>query len=236
MLLVPLCSLYFPALTFVKISFSVSLYLIVYFRKSLPKILTNLYNERACIWLQFLPVSVDEWMFKNSLACIHKFVESDDEIRVMCNIRDIVCWECGMLRLWDIWDVGCSGCGMLGMWDVRNVPCWGYVVFGMRNVQDVEYSGCEMFGMWNVQVVVCSGSGMFGMWDAGNVRCLGCGMFGVWNVRDVGCFRFGVFRMWDVRCGMFAWMWHIDLQNALNIDMHYCSWSTCNFHWCRYED
>ena len=65
-------------------------------------------------------------MFKGSLACIRKFVESDDEIRDMWNVGDIVCygcvmlgfvryWECGMMRMWDVGDVGCWGCGMLGM-------------------------------------------------------------------------------------------------------------------------
>ena len=54
-------------------------------------------------------------MFKDSLACIRKFVESDDKIRVMCNVGDVVCWVFGMLGLWDVGDVGCWGCGISGM-------------------------------------------------------------------------------------------------------------------------
>ena len=62
-------------------------------------------------------------MFKDSLACIRKFAESDDEIRVIWNVGDIVCWECGMLGLWNVRDVGCSGCGIFGMCDVGDVEC-----------------------------------------------------------------------------------------------------------------
>ena len=54
-------------------------------------------------------------MFKDSLACIRKFAESDDEIRVIWNVGDIVCWECGMLETLDVGDVGCLGSGMFGM-------------------------------------------------------------------------------------------------------------------------
>ena len=69
-------------------------------------------------------------MFKDSLAFVQKFVESDDKIRVMWNVGDVVCWECGMLGLWDVGDVGYLGCEMLGMWDiadgaVEDVECWG---------------------------------------------------------------------------------------------------------------
>ena len=60
-------------------------------------------------------------MFKDSLACIRKFAESDDEIRVIWNVGDIVCWECGMLETLDVGDVGCLGSGMFGMLDVREV-------------------------------------------------------------------------------------------------------------------
>ena len=60
-----------------------------------------------------------------------------------------------------------------------------------------------MFGMWDVGDVGCSGCGMFVMWDFGDVGCWGCWMFGMWYVRDVGC-------------GMFAGMWDVDLQNAVN--------------------
>ena len=60
-------------------------------------------------------------MFKDSLACIRKFAESDDEIRIIWNVGDIVCWECGMLETLDVGDVGCLGSGMFGMLDVRDV-------------------------------------------------------------------------------------------------------------------
>ena len=34
----------------------------------------------------------------------------------MWNVRDVGCWGCGMLRMWDVQYVGC---GMfIGMWDV----------------------------------------------------------------------------------------------------------------------
>ena len=46
-------------------------------------------------------------MFKESLPCIPKFVESDEKIQVMWNDGDVVCLECGMLGLWIIGDVGC---------------------------------------------------------------------------------------------------------------------------------
>ena len=44
---------------------------------------------------------------QDSFAFIRKFVESDDKIRDMWNVGDVVCWECEMLGLWDIGDVGC---------------------------------------------------------------------------------------------------------------------------------
>ena len=33
--------------------------------------------------------------FKDLLACMQKFVESDDKIKVMLNVGDVVCLECG---------------------------------------------------------------------------------------------------------------------------------------------
>ena len=48
-----------------------------------------------------------------------------------------------------------------------------------------------------------------------DVGCAGCGMCGMWDVRDVGCSGCGMFGMWDVGCGMFAGMWDVDLQNAI---------------------
>ena len=49
-------------------------------------------------------------MFKDNLESIQKFVESDDKIPV---VGDVVCWECGMLDLYDVGDVGYCRCGML---------------------------------------------------------------------------------------------------------------------------
>ena len=152
-------------------------YTLLYIFENSPKNINNLYNERTCIWLRYMPASVVEWMFKNSLECIRKFVESDYEIWVMCHIGDIVCWGCGMSGLSNVRDVECSGCGILGMWDIRNVRC----------------SRCGMFGTWDVE-----------MWDFGDIGCLGCRMFGMWNVRDVRCWdvrcsRRGMCGMWYVR-------------------------------------
>ena len=45
---------------------------------------------------------------------------------------------------------------------------------------------------------------LLGIWHVGDVGYSGCGMFGMWDVRDV-------------RCGMFAGMWDVDLQNAVAI-------------------
>ena len=145
------------------------------FSKILPRILT-IYTMKERVF-DFDICSVVEWMFKNSLECIRKFVESDYEIWVMCHIGDIVCWGCGMSGLSNVRDVECSGCGILGMWDIRNVRC----------------SRCGMFGTWDVE-----------MWDFGDIGCLGCRMFGMWNVRDVGCWdvrcsRRGMCGMWYVR-------------------------------------
>ena len=56
---------------------------------------------------------------------------SDDKIRVMWNVGDIVCWERGTLGMPDFGDVGCSGCRMFRIWDVWNVGCSGCGMFGM---------------------------------------------------------------------------------------------------------
>ena len=72
-------------------------------------------------------------MFKDNLACIRNFVESDDKIRVMWNVGDVGmlgCWvreilETWILEMWFVEDVRSLGCGMLWMWDVRDVECWG---------------------------------------------------------------------------------------------------------------
>ena len=81
-------------------------------------------------------------MFKDSQACIRKFVKSDGEIRVMLEMRSV-----GV--------VGRSGCGLFGMWDIRGVGC----------------SECEIFGIWYVVYVGCSGCVMFGMWEVSNLGC-----------------------------------------------------------------
>ena len=73
-------------------------------------------------------------MFKDNLACIRKFVESDDKIQVMWNVGNVVSWVYGILEMWDVEDVRCWGCGMFGIWDVVDVGC----------------CGCGMFRMWDV--------------------------------------------------------------------------------------
>ena len=55
----------------------------------------------------FLNSNIVECMFKDNLACIRKFIKSDNKIRVIRDVGDVICWECGMLRLWDIRDVEC---------------------------------------------------------------------------------------------------------------------------------
>ena len=49
----------------------------------------------------------------------------------------------GMLGMWDIWNVECWQCEMLRMWDVGDARC------GM--FKDVECLGCGMFGKWDVR-------------------------------------------------------------------------------------
>ena len=63
-------------------------------------------------------LNVVELMFKDSLACIQKFVESNYEIRVIWNVGDIICWECGMFGILDVGDLECLDGWMFGMWDV----------------------------------------------------------------------------------------------------------------------
>ena len=60
-------------------------------------------------------------MFKDSLACIRKFFESDDKIQVVWNVGDVV----SMLGMWDVGFMGYWGCWMLvvcdvGDWDTRD--------------------------------------------------------------------------------------------------------------------
>ena len=101
-------------------------------------------------------------MFKDSLACIQNFVESDDKIQFIWNVGDVGNMECCVML----------GCWMLVMWDVG----------------DVGYPGCEMLAMWDVEDLGCCECGMLEMLDVGNVGCWRCGMFGMWHVyRDVGC-------------------------------------------------
>ena len=140
-----------------------------------------------CIWLGLLRIpvlnsNILEWMFKDSPACVWKFVESDDKIRVIWHAGDVgnvISWVCMILEMWDVGDVGCCGYGMFRIWD-----------FGMCDVQVVECSGCGMLGMWDIQYAGYSRCGMLGMWDVPDVGCLGCGMW------DVGCWftkcRFGI--------------------------------------------
>ena len=135
------------------------LYLVVYFRKSFAKI-SKIYTIKECVFdfdccPSVLNSIVAEWLFKGSLSCIQKLVESHEEIQVMWDIGDVECCGCEKFGIWAIRDVGCLGCGLVGMWDVPDVEC----------------SGCEMFGIWNVRNVGSSGCGMW------NVGCFpGCGM------------------------------------------------------------
>ena len=108
-------------------------------------------------------------MFRDSVAC-NRNVESDDKIGVMRNVGKVVCWECGMLDLRDIW-------------------IWEYNMLMMWDVGDVGYPGCDMLGMCDV------GDGAVvdvGRWGCG---ISGCGMLGLRNVQDVGCWGCGMFRM-----------------------------------------
>ena len=117
-----LVSVRIPA-DFVEISFSTSLYLIVYFWNSLPKILTIYTIEESVLDFYCYPSVLNsnnvEWMFKDSLACIRKFVESD-------NTSYVECWQCSVLGMWDVRFAGYQRCDMFKMWDVRDVGCWGY--------------------------------------------------------------------------------------------------------------
>ena len=182
------------------------------FSKISPKNINNLFNKRTCISLGLFPISVDKWTFKHSLACIRKFFESDDEIRVMRNVWDVVCWECGMLGLCDVRDVGCSRCGMFGTWDVGDVRCWR----------------CGMFGMWDV-------------WDIRDVGCLGCEIFGMWDVREVGCGMWDVFRhvrclftkFWKKWNEILGQVYGFDLATAQNYFVNWISFCyLCNFCHC----
>ena len=81
------------------------------FLKFSPKKINDLNIKRivfdfACC-PSFLNSNIVECMFKDNLACIRKFIKSDNKIRVIRDVGDVICWECGMLRLWDIRDVEC---------------------------------------------------------------------------------------------------------------------------------
>ena len=70
-------------------------------------------------------------MFKDNLAYIRKFDESDDKIQVMWTVGDVVSWVYGILEMWDVEDVRFWGCVMFWMWDVRDVGCSGYGMLWM---------------------------------------------------------------------------------------------------------
>ena len=173
-----------------------------------PKSIKNLQKKRTCIWHRLLPISLkllNECLKTRSHVSGNLLMISDDKIRVMWNVGDIVCWECGTLGMPDFGDVGCSGCRMFRMLDVQDLGCLECGMFGMWDVWYVGCLRCGMFGMWNIWDVGCLKCGMFGMWDVSDV---GCRMFGMWDVWDVKCSGYGMFEMWDVRdvgclgCGM----------------------------------
>ena len=96
MLIVSLCSLYFPVLPFAKISFSISLYLIVYFRKSLPKILTIYTTKERIFDFNFCPsVLMNECLKTRS----HVFANL---LKVMMKFA-----SCVILGIWYVGNVGC---------------------------------------------------------------------------------------------------------------------------------
>ena len=76
--------------TISKICFSI----ICLFMKISLKYFNHLYNKKTYIWCWLLPIGCKLqycWMkFKDSLACIQKFVESDDKIKVMSNVGDLL--------------------------------------------------------------------------------------------------------------------------------------------------
>ena len=87
-------------LYFSKISFSIPLFI---FENFSQKRLT-IYALKECVFdfdccPSVLNWNIVEWMFKDNLACIQKFVESDNKIRVMWNAGGVVCLGCGMLGL-----------------------------------------------------------------------------------------------------------------------------------------
>ena len=157
------------------------------FSKASPTIILTIYIIKEHVFdfnccPSALNSNVVELLLKDLLVCIRKFVESDDEIRVIWNVGDIVCCEYGILGMLDVGNVGCPGCGMFGVWDVRGVGCSGCEMYDVR---DVACSCCGMFSMRNVYDVGCSGYGMLGMLDVWGVGCSGCRVFRIWDVGDV---------------------------------------------------
>ena len=63
-----------------------------------------------------------------------------------------------------------------------------------------------MLGCVDVRGVRYWGCGTLGICDVGCAGCWGCGMLGMWYVRNVGCSG----------CRMFAGIWDVDLQNAVD--------------------
>ena len=139
---------------FGKISFSIWFYLIAYFQKSFPKISTIYALKNRVLDFDCCPSVLNsiavEWIFKGLLACIQRFVQSDNEIRVIRNIKDIVCWRCIMFGLWNVGDVGCWGCKVLAMWVFGDVGCWNCGMLKIWDFVDVGCLVCEMFGNWDV--------------------------------------------------------------------------------------
>ena len=58
--------------------------------------MSTIYTIKVCVFVfnccpSVLHFNIPEGMFKDSLACIGKFLESDDKIQVMWNVGDVVC-------------------------------------------------------------------------------------------------------------------------------------------------
>ena len=51
--------------------------------------------------------------------------------------------------------------------------------------------------------------------------CLECEMLGMWDVQDVESSLCGMFGMWDLRCGIFAGIMDVDLQNVYQLQLNF---------------
>ena len=51
--------------------------------------------------------------------------------------------------------------------------------------------------------------------------CLECEMLGMWDVQYVESSLCGMFGMWDLRCGIFAGIMDVDLQNVNQLQLNF---------------